>query len=89
MPSIKLSQQTYDEFERLKAIMWQMLDKDELDDDQVVGSLVWGFLESLSHDMIDHTHMPHKGWSCCGGSCKTDDPHKKEWCCGWACWHKH
>ena len=40
MPSIKLSQQTYDEFEKLKEIMAQMLHKDELDSDQVIASLV-------------------------------------------------
>ena len=40
MTSIKLSQQTYDEFQRLKSIMAQLLDKDEVDDDQVIGSLV-------------------------------------------------
>lgn len=84
MPSIKLSQQTHDDFQKLKTIISQMLGKDEVDDDQVIASLVGGFLDSLSQETKPHTSMQ---W-CCGGSHKTDH-HKKEWSCGWACTHKH
>lgn len=88
MTSIKLSQQTYDEFQRLKSIMAQLLDKDEVDDDQVIGSLVGWFLDSLNHETIGHVHMPHKQWWCCGGTCHTNThSHKKENCCGGSCSH--
>ena len=85
MPSIKLSQQTYDEFEKLKEIMAQLLHKDELDNDQVIASLVGGFIDSLHQETTPHTQ---KG-SCCSNTKTLSPHHKKEWCCGWACAHKH
>ncbi len=84
MPSIKLSQQTYDEFEKLKEIMAQMLHKDELDSDQVIASLVWGFLDSLSQETNQHSTTQ---W-CCSNWSNPNHQHKKEGCCGWSCSQK-
>lgn len=78
MPTIQLSQQTYNEFERLKTIMAQLLNTDTVEDDQVIWSLIGWFLESLNHERTGPTQNPHKQWWCCGWTCHT---HNKEDCC--------
>jgi hypothetical protein len=85
MPSIKLSQQTHEDFQKLKTIISQMLGKDEVDDDQVIASLVGGFLDSLGHEAKQY----HPTQWCCSNGSNTNHQHKKEWCCGWTCAHKH
>ena len=54
MPSIKLSQQTHEDFQKLKTIISQMLGKDEVDDDQVIASMeVIQTINSKKNDVVD------------------------------------
>lgn len=56
--TLEISEEIYDELQRLKHIMGELLDRDNIQDDEIIGSLIGGFIQSMNEDMIEHTHMP-------------------------------
>ena len=77
--NIEVSKEVWDEYVRLKweikKIWWQ-----EVDDDQIVSAMIWGFFDSLEYmkkanmEWHNHDHSHQHNDECCGG--KWDD------CCG-------
>lgn len=70
--NIEVSKEVRDEYVRLKweikNLWWQ-----EIDDDQVMWAMIWGFFDSLEY-MKNHQHEHnHEHWH----------HHDHDWCCGW------
>lgn len=82
--SIEVSKEVLDEYIRLKweinKMWWH-----EIDDDQVMSAMIWGFFDSLEYMKNANIkwHEHNHEWECCGWE-KKDDDHE---CCGG--WHCH